>query len=133
MTNGQGTGGLALPIENHGKPAILGEWATTGTSTTQTYHNAGGLQAILLGVDWTATNANPVQCFAHLTYQPSGATFFWDSQSTGEGNGVRWQWRGALPIPVGYGVDCVTTASATIVLCGVMWGVILDTYVYAYD
>lgn len=133
MTSGQGSGGNWSPIQERGHPALLGRWNVVGTAHTQTYTNSGGVPAILLGADWTATQANPVQCFTQMFYNTGGAIFFWDSQSTGEGNGVRWSWRGALIIPAGQGVSIVTTAVSAITLGGIMWGAIGDWYGYLYD
>jgi hypothetical protein len=107
-------------------PTILQEWNSSGTNETANFVAPFGTPTILLGVDWTASGANPVQCFTALQLAPPGGNFYWDSQSTGEGNGVRWSWRGALLIPHGKTLSCVTIAVATINFGGIMWGVFGD-------
>lgn len=76
------------------------------------------------GVDWTATQAAPVHCFTHLELAPTGSIFYWDSQSTGEGNGVRWSWRGDLPLEAGEGLRVVGTADGSIQWGAVAWALI---------
>lgn len=84
----------------------------------------GGSTIRLQGVDWTATQSFPVHCFTHLQLQPNGTIFYWDSQSTGEGNGVRWSWRGDLPLGVGDGFQVVGTADGSIQWGAVAWALI---------
>lgn len=87
-----------------------------------------GSASLLQGVDVTATGANPIQCFAHLT-SPAGSIFWWDSQSTGEGNGVRWTWRGGLWVRHTQTVTFTgSTASGSINWGGIMWGILIPSY-----
>jgi hypothetical protein len=80
-----------------------------------------GAVIVLTGIDTTATQANPVQCFTN--YSLGGSTiFYWESQSTGEGNGVTFSWRGALPLPFGQTLVVDIHAVATIHLAGVAFG-----------
>lgn len=82
-----------------------------------------GQIVVVQGIDWTATQAEPVQCFTHLEYL-GGHIFFWDSQSTGEGLGVRWSWRGSLLLRQGSGINVVgTTGGASIAWGGAWFGI----------
>jgi hypothetical protein len=73
---------------------------------------------LITQIDAVAFNANPVQCFFHVQLIPVGASdgpaFYYDSQSTGEGNGVWFSWRGALPVLFEEQVFFEATSSATI-------------------
>lgn len=133
MSSGAGVGGIPTLLPDRGYPAILLDWNTTGTSFSQSATNPGGYPWVLLGVDWTATQAEPIQCFTGMTLTPHGGTFFYDSQSTGEGNGVRWQWRGMLVIPYTYELTVFGSASGSIDWGGVAWGIIGDYYTYVWE
>jgi hypothetical protein len=52
---------------------------------------------LVLGFDAVASGASPVQCFIDFQV-PIGFQVFYDSQSSGEGNGVRFTWRGQAPL-----------------------------------
>lgn len=125
MSTGQGVGGLSLPLPTFGTPYILGNFnaLTSGETFTFSYGLAGVF--ILLGVDWAATIEEPVQCWTGLELNSHGY-FWWDSQSTGEGLGVRWQWRGALPMRDGDVFGVYFDAAASINVAGVLWGVVGD-------
>lgn len=73
--------------------------STTSTGTTDTIFQPawgnGGI--VVLGFDLVAWNANPVQCFCRLDL-PTNCAVFYDSQSAGEGNGIRFTWRGQIPL-----------------------------------
>lgn len=58
----------------------------------------GGLVMVITQVDATATGTEPTQLYFELIDHSTGAIFFHDSQSTGEGLGVMWVWRGAKPL-----------------------------------
>lgn len=83
------------------------------------------MHAVLLGGDLTMTGAAGIgPCFASMAL--GGVIFYWDSQSTGEGQGITFAWRGQLPL--GHG-DVITwaaqqPASDLSVSC-VMWGYFL--------
>jgi hypothetical protein len=82
----------------------------------------GQFQMVIEGIDWTATQANPVHCFTQLIFDQNNGLFFWDSQSTGEGNGVRWSWRGSLVLEGGQGVSVKGQSDANITWGAVVWG-----------
>lgn len=104
--------------------ATLLSVTSSGTSFSATMDNAGGggLITVIEGIDWTASRANPVQCFTQLVFNTNSAYFFWDSQSTGEGNGVRWSWRGSLALALGDAVTILGQASASITWGAIAWG-----------
>jgi len=93
--------GAALPLEGAIAARLLvGHTISTGFRVS--YNAPAGGSAVVTGLDVTATQAEPVQCFVRAACDPIGASadaiFYWDSQSTGEGNGVWFSWRGALPL-----------------------------------
>lgn len=78
---------------------------------------------ILLGVDVVASEDEPIQCFFHIDTHLGGA-FYYDSQSTGEGLGVYFAWRGMWRL---YPTDNVTifySSSAVITWSGIAWGMV---------
>jgi hypothetical protein len=83
---------------------------------------------IITQLDYTATQAMPVQCFfAAEVWRnggTSGPTFYYDSQSTGEGNGVWFSWRGALPLAPNDALAVVASSVSAIVWGGVVSGVV---------
>lgn len=120
---------LLTPSSNLWYPStinrILCKNQGSGTSLSATYTpSVGGSGGLLLGVDMTATQANPVQCFASLQLGTGGPIFYWDSQSTGEGNGITFGWRGQLKIDVSVELICTLTAASTITLGIVAWGLV---------
>lgn len=97
--------------------------STTGTALSGTFTpEAGGSGFLLLGVDMTCTQAQPVQCFANCQLGVGGPIFYWDSQSTGEGNGVTFGWRGQLIVHPTIELICALTAASSIVMGIVAWG-----------
>lgn len=118
---------LLTPSSNLALPATVNatviHTSTTGTSLSGTYTpSVGGSGFLLLGVDMTCTQANPVQCFANCQFGSGGPIFYWDSQSTGEGNGVTFGWRGQLLIPVSTQLICALTAASSITMGIIAWG-----------
>lgn len=79
-----------------------------------------GIYFVLLGVDITATQDQPVQCWVGLAI--NGNIFYWDSQSTGEGLGVTFAWRGQILIQPGEHLKADCTSASTIQWGCVMWG-----------
>lgn len=108
-----------------GTPIASGFYPNSTTSWEDTISPAGvGQTALILGIDWTATQDEPVQCFTHLLYAGS-FLFYWDSQSTGEGLGVRWSWRGALPLAQGQVIQVIGTSSSAIEWSGSWFGLLV--------
>lgn len=68
---------------------------------------------IVTCVDATCTGAEPVQCFCSMTAN-SVATVFYDSQSTGEGVGVSFFYRGQIVLAHSDDLEVLLTSSATI-------------------
>jgi hypothetical protein len=106
--------------------------SATSSAVSGTWTNSDlGCTFVLTGIDATATQAEPIQCFfdAQLVYNTSEiATFYWDSQSTGEGNGVWFSWRGAIPLALGEGLNLNGTSSGTIVWAALASGFIVPVY-----
>lgn len=120
---------LLTPSSNLYIPAtvnrVLAQGQTTGTALTVTYTpSVGGSGGLLLGVDMTCTQANPVQCFANIQLGSGGPIIYWDSQSTGEGNGVTFGWRGQLYVSPSVHLNCALTAAASITMGIVVWGLV---------
>lgn len=91
---GTGVGGGLMPSAH---PYRIGTYQGTTAFRNASFGNAFSGTALLLGVDAAATDAEPIQCFLALGI--TGCQWFYtDSQSTGEGLGVRWTWRGQIPI-----------------------------------
>jgi hypothetical protein len=85
---------------------------------------------VLTAIDATCTIEEPVHCFCRA-FTNDDTTFFWDSQSTGEGLGVTFAWRGALYLPRGdYFTVELTTTGALIVMgiCAFGWAAPEQTY-----
>lgn len=72
----------------------------TENRSTSGFSRAYGLitssPAILCGFDAVAKDAEPTQCFIYVAV--AGVPFYYDSQSTGEGLGIRFTWRGGIPV-----------------------------------
>jgi hypothetical protein len=115
-----GSSGLALP---DAVPQIMGRIATGSVTSAHVNFTQGSTDtvAVLLGADMTATQAEPVQVFAHLVGN-AGEIFYWDSQSTGEGNGVTFSWRGYYPLEHNDTIDAYVTAASGIIMGIVLWG-----------
>lgn len=111
-------------------PRAPARWVATGEVLTTSFDvsfTPPAVQAstwLLTGVDWTATQAQPVHCFTHLALGPEITIFYWDSQSTGEGLGVRWSWRGDLPLFPGDELIIHGDSSAAIVWSATAWGIL---------
>jgi hypothetical protein len=106
-----------------GYPTLFAESGATAVNSFSFAASGAGVHQVLLvqGIDVCAYGAQPVHCFANLV-SPLGYTFWWDSQSTGEGLGVRWNWRGAIPVRYFQSLTFSATADANISWGGVMWG-----------
>ena len=75
-------------------PKLLGRYNGTASSHTMTFTNGTrGLLAVVTHCDATFTGVSPIQTFFNLVDE-IGCIPYWDSQSTGEGNGVTYSWRG---------------------------------------
>lgn len=110
-------------------PQRLGRQQTTATSLTLGYTNPyTGVTVIVTHIDITATGAEPVQCFAHAE-DDIGVRFYWDSQSTGEGNGVSFNWRGLYVLSHLESVYAIITAASSIILGATINGYILPPVV----
>ena len=91
-------------------------------------NNTLGTMPVLTGLDGVASNANPIQCFfwAQSTGSPNvPCQFYYDSQSTGEGNGVWFSWRGALPMPFGTELELFGNSSGTSNWSVTAWGCVI--------
>ena len=76
---------------------------------------------VVQGIDATAIHAEPVQCWVDF-FALDVNSMMHDSQSTGEGLGVTFSWRGALPLGYNAEVKCVCHASAPILWAVTIWG-----------
>lgn len=117
--------------------AHLMNWGGPTTSTSFTFSAVNSDAATLwlvTQIDVTATQANPVTCFCGFQFRSLGGStgpyFYWDSQSAGQGNGVRWFWRGAMPLGPTDGVAVVCSSSANIVWGGVISGLVVPRASY---
>lgn len=97
---------------------------STTASSAVTDAPVGGVNYVVLGAYYTATGSNPITCFWSLRI-PAAFTISYDSQSTGQGNGVRFTWRGQIPMNAGENVAHTCTSSAPIFWCGVIWGILI--------
>lgn len=86
---------------------------------------------LILGIDFVASGSEPIQLFVNAQ-GPSGIQFYYDSQSTGEGNGVRFVWRGQLPLHASETLSVNWTASGSIATYCTAWGLVLPYDVYSY-
>jgi len=78
---------------------------------------------LLLGIDVVASDAEPVHCWVGYEI-PAGYRAYWDSQSTGEGLGVRFPWRGQVPLlPTEY-VVLHLRSDTSIDWSWVLWGLL---------
>jgi hypothetical protein len=66
---------------------------SSGNTVTRTIAPDGIGACLVLGIELIASGASPVQCFANFQV-PSGSMVYYDSQSIGEGLGVRFVYRG---------------------------------------
>lgn len=113
---------------------LFGSYGPTTTTSVdlQIKNNAGFAQWVITGIDFVAWNAQPVQCFfraEHWNYSATfGAAFYYDSQSTGEGNGIWFSWRGALPLAPTDTLNCVGTSASNITWGGKVFGIIAPYY-----
>lgn len=121
MSAGEAGTGVQLP--SGCAPISLGRFA----QVTDVFSHAASnpwpnAQVVVTCIDITATGAEPVQCFASVQ-GVIGEAFYYDSQSTGEGLGVRFTWRGQYALDIGERVQLLCTSSAPI-----DWGAHVDGY-----
>lgn len=116
-----------------GLPFVQSRFGAYGPTTTSSVsfvvrNGVAGQAWIITQIDFTATLAEPVQCFFAAALWPnslvSGPTFYYDSQSTGEGNGVWFSWRGCLRLDNADAVAIVASSASSIVWGGVVSGYI---------
>lgn len=117
---------LAVP-GNSGLPDDAFTWRFLGgPEVIEVYDSTFTVNAlskgVLLGADLTMTGATGVgPCFASLAI--GGVTFYWDSQSTGEGSGITFAWRGQLPIIGGDQLHWYASQPGSdLSVSSVMWG-----------
>lgn len=100
--------------------------SATSSTASQSFDFLGAAAAagttLVMGMDVVASGAEPVQCFCALQL-PRGVTVFYDSQSTGEGLGVRFTWRGQIPIGGTDEGSVVVRSSGTIPWAVTVWGI----------
>ncbi len=98
---------------------------STGMSVIASLAAFTGSSAVVLGVDIVAAHAEPVQCFVEVQI-PNGILVYYDSQSAGEGLGVRFTYRGQVPLLAGEGmtVHTSTAGGATIDWYATAWGLL---------
>lgn len=82
---------------------------------------AGG--QIILGMDATAWGTSPDQCFAQF-YVPTSTSVWYDSQSIGEGLGIRFTWRGQIPIGTSETVSFYFNAASATNWAVSVWGLL---------
>jgi hypothetical protein len=83
-------------------------------TTTVTFSNdpvPAGQQLEVDGVDVVVSGTEPTQVSCAMS-TAHGSQFFYDSQSLGEGLGVNFSWRGALPLQ---GFDPTFTVTLTVI------------------
>jgi hypothetical protein len=117
---------LAWPDSKPFALSFAGACATGNTFTISlpTYTNN---LCVLLGIDVVVQGANPTQIDMGFGWPAATTYFYYDSQSTGEGNGVRFQWRGQLAFP---GSTTITITAISVSGPGpnwsaIAWGLIL--------
>lgn len=105
-------------------PLRLISYAVTSSGGTVTYDTGPepAPLAIILGCDIVASGSEPIQCFVNLQI-PTGIQVYYDSQSTGEGLGVRFPWRGQIPLADGEDVSVQFSSSGSINWYVTVWGV----------
>jgi hypothetical protein len=108
------------------QPCRLFNFHVLGTSATQTATPSPTGTRLIMGIDVVAAHANPIQCFVEFRV-PSAISVFYDSQSTGQGNGVRFTWRGQVPIGPGETISIVATSSASLDWYLQAWGLYIST------
>jgi hypothetical protein len=114
-------------------PSRFLAYGSIGTGFLQTVNPAEpGSTSVLTQVDAVAYNAEPVQCWFHASMFASGSgaelAFYYDSQSTGEGLGVWFSWRGALPFHGADALQVYATSSGSIT-----WSVLCSGLIVPYD
>lgn len=105
---------LALPWKSLGGPENI--------STYEHDIVPNALRYVVLGIDLTMTGVDTIgPCFC--SFAIGGHIFYWDSQSTGEGLGITFGWRGQIPIQKG---DVLIIAadqpSTDLVVSSIAWG-----------
>jgi hypothetical protein len=97
---------------------------STGNTTTvkPSLSNVGAV--LVLGFDAVASGSEPIQCFIDFQI-PTGFQVFYDSQSTGEGNGVRFTWRGQAPLMFDEQLSTTYSSSGAIEWTVNAWGLAL--------
>lgn len=100
--------------------------ATSGAFAPSSTFDLTGYTGVLTDVDVIAYDAEPIQMFVRF-YIGGDVGIYYDSQSSGEGIGVRFQWQGRAVIGNGdtYGIDA-STASGAITWSGHMTGYVIS-------
>ena len=105
-------------------------YSGTGTNISQTVTNNVFINSmyVILGCDLVASGSEPVQCFVNLQI-PQGVQVYYDSQSTGEGLGVRFPWRGQIPLFYNDTLEVDVSSNASINWYITVWGLLWSTAV----
>lgn len=100
----------------------------TGTGTNISFQFAHetflGTTVLILGFDAVAQGSEPIMCFCQFT-APAGIFLYYDSQSTGQGLGVRFQWRGQSPLFTGEAAEGRGISSGSINWSFSAWGLLV--------
>lgn len=102
----------------------LGAGAQNETFEPSSYPNA---VYTLLGIDTVCSGAEPSQITMAFWLGAAATQFYYDSQSTGEGLGVRFSWRGQLPVRAGYpaGITGNVISGPAVDWSGIFWGLVM--------
>lgn len=108
-------GGPGTPEK--GFPALFAIDKSSGSTSRSAGFTNGevGMVYVVTAVDMTCTGAEPVQCFANIT-GILGEIIYWDSQSTGEGLGVSFNWRGFYIVEIGNPFHAAMTSASSIAM-----------------
>jgi hypothetical protein len=107
----------SFPFIQRGAASSVSSYTTTITGPAHACY-------LVLGFDFALGPDEPVQTW--FTAANGSSVFYRDSQSTGEGLGVTYAWRGQLPITSGFGLTLACTMFSTISLGWIVWGIQLN-------
>lgn len=91
----------ALPPDAFEYALIRNSASSNSLSSTFTASNGNKATIVVTSIEMTATLVEPSQWYAEAWLNSVGYPFFHDSQSTGEGLGISFYWRGRLIIDNG--------------------------------
>lgn len=109
---------------------------TTSTFVITARNTNLNAQWLITNIDATATQFEPVQAFFQAALWPNSLTtgpiFYYDSQSTGEGLGIWFSWRGTLPLAPNDAVSIKGTSVSNLAWGGVISGIVVPYMAYVH-